>query len=824
MSDTFPSQSEKSNTTDTTYPKTNVEFLKAIFEPLEEDIRPILVTLLGSPHTAHRSAWSGSAWNLRSLDLPPHYNNYFSLSTYKKDEKGSYRRKKAQFHALYAVMLDDIGSKIERERLTLPPSWLLETSPGNYQAGYILKEPITETGAADSLMKAIINAGLCDPGAGGPTARLARLPIAVNGKLDPEFPCRLEVWEPAQKYSTRDLIEGLSLDVKDTERPKRKAKTQPKDSFSEDEIFIPRPKENAIVEALKTRGLYKTPLGRGKHDITCPWVNEHTDSVDSGTAYFEPDDIFPLGGFKCLHGHCKHRHIRELLKELEIEISAARMKSKIRCVGGEIHRIVDKAEHELAQAKKYYQRGGLIVTITTDPSTRETCVKDIRQNALVAALSGAAEWERYDKRSEVWVRIDPPSRIVSVLYDVVDYCHLPALNGLTHQPFLRDDGTLTLQSGYDPSTGMFGVFKDGAFAIPEKPTKEDARAALNKISDLLSEFAFADKIDRSAALSAILCATLRPSLPLAPMYHVRAPQISSGKSFLCQIIGLFASPRKNSPTSFPQDDEECRKLLLSELLRAPAVIEFDNMTTDIIAHKSLCTVLTSEFLTGRILGVSKTATVGTRSLFLSSGNNVGPIHDMTRRCLTINLDPVCEHPATRTFKRPDLLTDLSKERHSYVSAALTIVRAWVLANRPKTECKSLASYTTWSELCRQPLLWLGLPDPASKIFLTMDEDPDRDLLGRLLHVWKDNFRNTPKMVRDAVNRAEETYQGEFYEVLMDIAGDRKGINRKILGHWIKRHARQIVDGMRFIPAGGSRSAAGWRVETIQSVPSVLSEF
>lgn len=33
--------------------------------------------------------------------------------------------------------------------------------------------------------------------------------------------------------------------------------------------------------------------------------------------------------------------------------------------------------------------------------------------------------------------------------------------------------------------------------------------------------------------------------------------------------------------------KECRKLLLAELLRAPAVIEFDNLTGDLVVHKRL---------------------------------------------------------------------------------------------------------------------------------------------------------------------------------------------------------------------------------------------
>ena len=66
-----------------------------------------------------------------------------------------------------------------------------------------------------------------------------------------------------------------------------------------------------------------------------------------------------------------------------------------------------------------------------------------------------------------------------------------------------------------------------------------------------------------------------------------------GKSYLCELITAFATPRRGTPTSFPNDDDECRKLLLAELLRALAVVEFDNLTGDLLPHKSLCTALTS---------------------------------------------------------------------------------------------------------------------------------------------------------------------------------------------------------------------------------------
>jgi len=546
--------------------------------------------------------------------------------------------------------------------------------------------------------------------------------------------------------------------------------------------------------------------------------------MDSGTAYFEPDDLWPIGGFKCQHGHCSHRHIKDLLRLLEIEPSMARMKPTIRVIPGEMNRVVDAAERELAQLQRYYQRGGLIVTVVTDPGTRETRVMDIGQQALVRALASTATWERFDARSRNWLGTDPPARHAAVLFDSCSYPHLPLLNGLARQPYLRPDGSLMNVAGYDQASGMFGAFDAREFNVPEAATRQQAEAALELLKNLLAEFSFFDDSDLAATLAAMLTAAVRPSLPHAPMFHIRAHSVGSGKSYLCELITAFVTPQRGTPTTFPSDDEECRKMLLAGLLRAPAVIEFDNLTGDLLAHKSLCTVLSSEFISGRILGVSKTTTVSTRVLFLFSGNNVGPIQDMTRRCLTIRLDPGCETPAARNFMRPDLVRDVLSERGLYVSAALTIVRAWITANRPKTTCKSLAGYADWSELCRQPLLWLGCADPAVSVFEAMSDDPDRGTLDRLLTSWQRVFGKTPAMVRDAVKQAsvfKEEHQ-ELGEILREIAGERGEINRRKLGWWIRRNSGRIVNGRRFVRASGNRSAEAWQIEVVESVSPVLS--
>lgn len=462
----------------------------------------------------------------------------------------------------------------------------------------------------------------------------------------------------------------------------------------------------------------------------------------------------------------------------------------------------------------------MIVSITTDPESRETVIKPLSQPALLRALSGCAIWTRYDARSEADVVIDPPAKHVTVLYDSEVYTHLPALAGIARQPHLRTDGELVRDAGFDAPTGLFGVFDARRFNVPDVPTQAQAHEALQELCSLLTEFEFCNAHAQAAAMAGILTATIRPSLPTAPMFHIKAPQIASGKSYLSGIMATFASTTRPSAVAFPTSEEECQKLLLATLMVAPGAVVFDNLTTDLIPFKSLCSALTEEYLTGRILGTSKTATVGTRALILSSGNNVDAVCDMARRCITITLDPQVETPATRQFKG-DPLGAVRMDRERYVSLALTIIRAWIVAGGPKTICKPLASFGLWSDWVRQPLLWLGMADPAQSVFEQLAQDPDRETLGRLLHAWVNEFGNIPTMIREAVNKANAGLGiEELREAMHEVADERGEINRRRLGKWIARHQGRIVDGLRFERASGTTSVERWQVKEVAPTASV----
>jgi hypothetical protein len=125
--DTFLNRPEKTDKTGETDSVGNDEFLRAVFGDDLADNRPVVVSFNGNPVNAPSKVWFGRPWQGNTelpTSLPAHANNYFSLATFGPDEAGQYRRQKARFQALQAVMLDDVGTKVARERLTLPPSWL----------------------------------------------------------------------------------------------------------------------------------------------------------------------------------------------------------------------------------------------------------------------------------------------------------------------------------------------------------------------------------------------------------------------------------------------------------------------------------------------------------------------------------------------------------------------------------------------------------------------------------------------------------------------------------------------------------------------------
>lgn len=480
-----------------------------------------------------------------------------------------------------------------------------------------------------------------------------------------------------------------------------------------------------------------------------------------------------------------------------------------------MNRVRRAAELTLAEKGGYFQAGGAIVSIRTDPGTGDIATELLSEPALTSALADAADWYRHDGRVGKSVRCDPPARYVQALLKAQQFDYLPNLNGLARQPFFREnDGEFVISPGYDKATGRYAAFDGAEFVLAQQPTMADAQAALAELEELLSEFVFATPADKSATLCSMLTAAVRPSLPVAPAFNITASTPGSGKSYLASTILPFAGPGPAHKVSYPTTAEEATKAILSIFLSTPAALLFDDMQTNWIPHGAINRALTSDSITERVLGASRTVTASTRSLVMGTGNNVAPIRDMTRRVVTIRLHPKTATPALNSYVGKPAET-VRANRGKYVAAALTIVAAYRAAGSPKADVPSIASFGSWSDTCREPLIWLGQPDPATSIISQLRHDPDQDDLGELLRVWYAEFSDTPVMLRTVIDACANN-EG-LNDALLDLpVTDREIVNRSKFGWYLKRNANRIVDGYELQSAHCSTRNA-WRVVKVEPV-------
>jgi hypothetical protein len=247
-------------------------------------------------------------------------------------------------------------------------------------------------------------------------------------------------------------------------------------------------------------------------------------------------------------------------------------------------------------------------------------------------------------------------------------------------------------------------------------------------------------------------------------------------------------------------------------------VEFDDMDSDWNPHGIINTALTSETITGRILGYSETKTVSTRSLFLGSGNNVGPVRDLLRRVMTIKIDPMCSTPATIRYKG-DPVTDVRNNRGKYVAAALTIIEAWKRAGSARANVDSIATYGgAWADYCRHPLVWLGQPDPATTLLEQVNHDPDLENLGRLLSEWYRTFGSTPTTVRKAMKYSPINIDDEadLFDAISELpVMEGTKINPSKFGWFLRKNANRIVNDLKFVEAEADGRRA-WMVAKVET--------
>lgn len=452
----------------------------------------------------------------------------------------------------------------------------------------------------------------------------------------------------------------------------------------------------------------------------------------------------------------------------------------------------------IASGFRLYQRAGMLVTPSTakevDLDGNEIYVPalhEVTPPGVTDIFSRLIQFERFDGRTKDWhTAALPPS--LSVIYaSRKARWGLPPLSGLITAPTLRSDGTILDQPGYDARTALLYDPLGVAFPrIPEHPTKEQATAALERLFDLIKEFPFAGRVDRAVVVSGMLTALTARTLPASPIHSYNAPVAGTGKTLLVDLPAILATGRRCPVMPQGQDEVELEKRLTAALLCGINLICIDNCSHP-LDSSLLCQMATQDRVSVRPLGSSTTIEIPANVALFATGNNLQIVGDLTRRTLYCTIDSGEVRPEARTFER-DCIELCLRDRPEYVTAALTVLRAYAVAT-DKAPLRPLGSFERWSRRVRDALVWLGEPDVCATIEVVRGTDPKLSSATAVLTEWARLLGPRRVVARDLLTLAnDQAIEGAaivdrhpmLKDALMQVASRAGKLSAAALSNWL----------------------------------------
>ncbi len=502
----------------------------------------------------------------------------------------------------------------------------------------------------------------------------------------------------------------------------------------------------------------------------------------------------------------------------------------VQILPGDTAAIVDQVEDALIAAEVgLYQRSGRVVKVSVEkvrtakagevPGQR---IVELDEYALKERATSAARYETWDARQKGFKPADLAMEYVKTLQSRGFDLRLPVLDGILNAPLLREDGSVLDRPGYDAATGYYYDPTSQRFpAIPANPTMQDAQRARDTLASLLGGFPFVGPVDRSVTLATFLSGVVRKSLTTCPMFGFDAKSPGSGKSKLCDMASALATGREAGAVSATDSAEKLEKELGSLYMKGEPVVMLDNvLPATPIPGNFILSATTQTLMTTRILGTSETRTVPTQVLLTCNGNNLTISEDLVRRTLVCHLDAGVERPELREFGF-EPVTEMKRRRPEMVVAAITLMRAYIVAGSPK-QTRPLGSFEQWSRLVRDALVWVGEADPVECQADMKAADPIRDQQVAVIEHWWQVIGGKRVTARQVIEFAEENVAGfqaklknvDFHEALMTATRSRDQLRTPVLGKWLGSMDGRIVEGRRIVSSG---KISGFQTYSMESV-------
>ncbi len=441
-------------------------------------------------------------------------------------------------------------------------------------------------------------------------------------------------------------------------------------------------------------------------------------------------------------------------------------------------------------------------------------VADASPESILRDLDDRAKFVvAHDRNGTIYYsKIEPPYSIYRHIADRVkseiNQVPYPHLDMLVNVPVLLPDGTVHDAPGELRQSVLLLAPRREYPRISVQPSRQDALDALKKFESLFSGFPFvgADQDGKpllwnqtpaySVVLAGCLTIAARSALTIAvPVFTVRAPDKRTGKTRIVDASTLAITGCKPTKIHY-RHEEEFDKILLPIMLQQDRVVLIDNVAVPLRSSK-LAPLITDNYLSDRILCKSEVRDVYNRSVIFATGNNLTLTGDMAVRALQVKIDANMEHPEIRKFNF--VPEDRARERHAeLVTAALTVLRAYVLAGKPwGLKRAPWGGLEKWDGLISGCLDWLGYADPYVTRLDVLNDDPEQEAGDNLLETWFGEFGSdsvTLAEINDQTNRAGNKTR----DLLLDKDGKW---NPRDIGWQIRRLRDRVQNGLKLVKIG-----------------------
>lgn len=464
--------------------------------------------------------------------------------------------------------------------------------------------------------------------------------------------------------------------------------------------------------------------------------------------------------------------------------------------------------------------GGMTIAVATQEGIEDIANRMIRYQR--AKREGKGETRYVDSCAPPWL-----GKMISKKQD---WPELRELRGIRRGPFLRGDGTIGgLRHGYDAASKYFVDTDEDWSDLERDPTAEDVKAASRVLRGLVSEFPFDSEVSLAVWISSILTHVGRDAIHgAAPLFMFEASMPGSGKTLLAKLACIIAEGGMPGMSNLSSDDHEVRKTITSLLMEGSTFIVFDNVT-DEIKSPSLDRLMTADFWKDRVLGSNRIASLPHRSVVVVTGNGASFGSDSARRTIMLRLAPDVEHPEDRSFRLPNILDHVVKNRRIYLSAAITILRFHVIQSAKESEGSDgiltaapaigFGSFESWTDVVCGAMTRAGMDNPLASRKDVRKADRGSALRGRVISAWQawnPDWQGTSHNLINAVfdNPAGENDELlEFQSALLQLAGaeTRKDLQAKELGLALRRIAGPVSGGYMIADAGRSAGGMQWQL-------------